>query len=127
MKILNDADSPARPGPKLRPKLARSCERLAEVLEKSSQTGRLTPEEKREARNAIYGRASELDPETEPVEPAPAFPDRRHLRPALARSAARLAELLVSPSNPAYWTAERREDAIRQIYGLPPKHASASQ
>ena len=80
----------------------------------------------REARNAIYGRASELDPETGPAEPAPAFPDRRHLRPALARSAARLAELLVSPRNPAYWTAERREDAIREIYGLPPKHASAS-
>jgi len=127
MKTMNDDDSPARPGPRLRPKLARACERLAEVLEKSSQAGRMTPEEKREARHAIYGRFSEPDLEPEREATAPAFPDRRHLRPALARSAARLAELLVSPRNPAYWTVERREDAIREIYGLPPKHASASQ
>jgi len=123
---MNDDDSPARPGPRLRPKLARACARLAEVLEKSSQTARLTAAERQEAINAIYGRTSQPDPEPEPVEPTPAFPDRRHLRPALARSATRLAELLVSPANPAYWTVERREDEIRRIYGLPPKHASAA-
>ena len=32
--------------------------------------------------------------------------------------------LTVPLSIPAYWTPERREDAIREIYGLPPKHAS---
>jgi len=118
-----DTNAPAAPGPRLPPKLARACARLEAVLEKSSQAGRMTPAEWRAAAREIYGCYAdpEPDPEPDPQEPAPVFPDRRHLRPALARSAARLAELLVSPRNPAYWTAERCDDEIRRIYGLPPQ------
>ena len=122
----HDANAPAAPGPRLPPKLARACARLEAVLEKSSQAGRMTPAEWRAAAREIYGCYADPEPEPQepdPQEPAPVFPDRRHLRPALARSAARLAELLVSPRNPAYWTPERCDAEIRQIYGLPPKNA----
>ena len=98
--------------------------RLAAVLAKSSRAARLTPGEKRKAILAIYGHHTELDPEPEPVESTRALPDIRHLRPALARSAARLAALLANPTDPANWSAERRQAEIRRIYGRPPEPAS---
>ena len=48
-------DSPAKPGQRLRPALARSCARLDEVLKPCQHSRKITDEERAEAIREIYG------------------------------------------------------------------------
>ena len=121
-------DSPAKLGPRLRPALARSCARLDEVLRQYHDSGKLTDEERAEAIREIYGRMAGDEPEShtrrKPAVPAPEKSLHHHLPPALARSAVRFEQALANPTDPTHMSVAQRENAIREIYGLPPKHAA---
>ena len=121
-------DAPAKPGKRLHPALARSCARLDEVLKPCQHSRKITDEERAEAIREIYGRMAGDEPRPRarpaPVVAAPEISPYHYLPPALARSATRFAQALANPTDPAHMSVAQRENAIREIYGLPPKHAA---